>query len=151
MLIVDAQVDIWAANSPERPWPARHEPHRPAPITLDDLLREMTAAGVDRVILVPPSWEGEHNDLVLAAAQAHPDRFAVMGRLDPEAPQSRAAIRNWRALTEKLFRHVHDAFENAPRGAHERRALDNRRLSRAIGDEIHIDAPGGMFDAEHPA
>ena len=97
MPIVDSQVHIWAADSPERPWPARHKPHRPEPITADDLLREMAAAGVDRVVLVPPSWEGERNDVVLAAARAHPQRFAVMGRLDPEAPQSRALLREWRA------------------------------------------------------
>jgi len=96
MPIVDAQVHIWAANSPERPWPARHQPHKPEPITKDDLLREMTAAGVDRAVLVPPSWEGERNDIVLAAAQAHPDRFAVMGRLDPEALASRGLIATWR-------------------------------------------------------
>ncbi|OGA50593.1 MAG: hypothetical protein A3F74_24855 [Betaproteobacteria bacterium RIFCSPLOWO2_12_FULL_62_58] len=96
MPIIDAQVHIWAANTPERPWPARHQPHRPVPITKDDLLREMKGAGVDRVVLVPPSWEGERNDIVLAAAQAHPDRFAVMGRLDPEAPASRGSIATWR-------------------------------------------------------
>jgi len=95
MLIVDAQVHIWAANTPERPWPARHQPHKPEPITKDDLLGEMERAGVDRAVLVPPSWEGERNDIVLAAAQAHPDRFAVMGRFDPEAPQSRGLIPTW--------------------------------------------------------
>jgi L-fuconolactonase len=96
MLIVDAQVHIWGANTPERPWPARHEPHRPVPLGKDELLREMDAAGVDRAVIVPPSWEGERNDLALAAAQAHPDRFAVMGRLDPEAPESRGVIATWR-------------------------------------------------------
>jgi L-fuconolactonase len=95
MLIVDAQVHVWAANTPERPWPARHQPHRPVPITKDDLLREMAAADVDRVVLVPPSWEGERNDIALAAAQAHPDRFAVMGRFDPEAPESRSLMPTW--------------------------------------------------------
>ena len=96
MLIVDAQVHVWAANTPARPWPARHQPHRPAPITKDDMLREMAAAGVDRVVIVPPSWEGERNDVALAAAQAHPDRFAVMGRFDPEAPSSRGLMAAWR-------------------------------------------------------
>ncbi len=96
MLIVDAQVHIWAANTPERPWPARHQPHQPQPITKDDLLREMAAAGVDRAVIVPPSWEGERNDIALAAAQAHPDRFAVMGRFDPEAQASRGLIATWR-------------------------------------------------------
>lgn len=96
MLIVDAQVHIWAASTPERPWPARHAPHRPVPFSKDDLLAEMNAAGVHRAVLVPPSWEGERNDLALAAAAAHPDRFAIMGRIDPADPASRDAIAGWR-------------------------------------------------------
>lgn len=96
MLITDAQVHIWAASTPERPWPARHKPHRPEPLGKDELLKEMDAAGVGRAVIVPPSWEGERNDLALAAAQAHPDRFAVMGRLDPDAPGTREAISGWR-------------------------------------------------------
>jgi predicted TIM-barrel fold metal-dependent hydrolase len=97
MLIVDAQVHIWAASTPERPWPARHKAHRDVPLGKDELLAEMDAAGVAAAVLVPPSWEGERNDLVLAAAQAHPKRFAVMGRLDPEATDSRGLIANWRS------------------------------------------------------
>ena len=97
MLIVDAQVHIWGANTPERPWPARLEAHRDVPIDQDELRREMDAAGVDRVVIVPPSWEGDRNDLALAAAAAHPDRFAVMGRLDSEAADARDRLRTWRA------------------------------------------------------
>ncbi len=96
MLIVDAQVHIWGANTPERPWPARLAAHRDVPIGKDELLREMNAAGVDRVIIVPPSWEGDRNDLALAAAQAHPDRFVVMGRLDPAAPGAREVLKTWK-------------------------------------------------------
>jgi predicted TIM-barrel fold metal-dependent hydrolase len=96
MPVVDAQVHIWAANTPERPWPARHEPHKPQPITAANLLPEMKAAGVDKCVLVPPSWEGERNDVCLAAARKHPKRFAVMGRLDPEDPASRGKIASWR-------------------------------------------------------
>ncbi len=96
MLVVDAQVHIWAADTPERPWPARHEPHKPQPITAQDLLREMDAASVTACVLVPPSWEGERNDVCLAAAREYPKRFAVMGRLDPDAPDSRGKIATWR-------------------------------------------------------
>ena len=96
MLIVDAQVHIWAASTPERPWPARHAPHRPVPLGEAELLKEMDAAGVDRVVIVPPSWEGERNDLALGAAASHPGRFAVMGRLDPEKPEAPSAIPGWR-------------------------------------------------------
>lgn len=96
MLIVDAQVHIWAASTPQRPWPARHAPQRPIPYSADALLADMDAAGVHRAILVPPSWEGERNDLVTAAARLHPGRFAVMGRLDAEAPAARSQLAGWR-------------------------------------------------------
>ena len=95
MLIVDAQVHIWAANTPERPWPARHEPHR-APLGKDEMLAAMDTGGIGRAVLVPPSWEGDRNDLALAAAAAHPERFAVMGRFDAEAPGARAQVAGWR-------------------------------------------------------
>lgn len=101
--IVDSQVHIWAANTPQRPWPPRRqEPHRPVPFSKDDLLREMDAAGVDRVVIVPPGWEGERNDVGLEAARLHPDRFAVMGRIDAEAPGARGFIANWRRQTGLL-------------------------------------------------
>ncbi len=96
MHIVDAQIHIWAASTPERPWPARHAAHRTVPLSAEALLLEMAEAGVDRAVLVPPSWEGERNDLVLAAAQAHPGRFAVMGRLDATDPQSRSRLARWK-------------------------------------------------------
>jgi L-fuconolactonase len=95
-MIVDAQVHIWAENSPERPWPARHQAHRDPPIAADELLDTMKDAGVDKAILVPPSWEGERNDVCCAAAQAHPDKFAVMGRFDPTLPEARTLIPTWK-------------------------------------------------------
>jgi L-fuconolactonase len=95
MLIADSQVHIWAADTPERPWPKRHGPHRAIPLGKDELLREMDAAGVGRVVIVPPAWEGDRIDLGLAAAQAHPDRFAVMGRFDAEAPDAHERLETW--------------------------------------------------------
>ena len=92
MLVVDAQVHIWGADTPERPWPPghAHRAHRPQPFSKDDLLAEMAAAGVDRAVIVPPSWEGDRNDLALAAARAHPGKFAVMGRPRLDKPDPRA-------------------------------------------------------------
>jgi len=60
------------------------------------MLREMKVAGVDRVVIAPPVWEGVRNDIALAAAREHPDRFAVMGRVDLNDPASRALIPTWR-------------------------------------------------------
>ena len=59
MLVIDSQVHIWAPESPDRPYVTvdASKPHRPEPLGHEELLREMAAAGVDRAILVPPSWE----------------------------------------------------------------------------------------------
>jgi predicted TIM-barrel fold metal-dependent hydrolase len=98
MLIADAQVHIWGANTPKRPWRAGPvKPHREEPLGADELLRLMEAAGVSRAVLVPPSWDGNRNDLALEAARAHPDRYAVVGRLDVNAPGARKQIAGWRA------------------------------------------------------
>ena len=97
MQIVDAQVHIWPPNTPEHPWPGeRIEPHRAEPFMRDELLAEMDAAGVDRAVLVPPMWAGDSNAYALSAVRSHPQRFAVMGRLDLDAPASRGAIATWR-------------------------------------------------------
>jgi predicted TIM-barrel fold metal-dependent hydrolase len=103
MDIVDSQVHVWAAETPERPWPkSDNRPHRPVPFLPEDLLREMDAAGVHRAVLVPPTWDGGRNDLALGAARLHPDRFAVMGRLNTDAPEAREQLRNWRTHPQML-------------------------------------------------
>jgi len=98
MLIVDAQVHLWGADTPVRPWPPgeAQRAQKPYPVTKEMALDGMKEAGVDRVVIVPPSWEGDRNDLALEAARLHPDRFAVMGRLALEKPASRALVDGWK-------------------------------------------------------
>ena len=96
MFIADAQVHIWIASTPERPWREGQHPHRDKPLDADELLGLMDGAGVSRAVLIPPFWDGPRNDVVLAAARAHPDRFAVMGRLDNVPPPTREQIPTWR-------------------------------------------------------
>ncbi len=111
MFIVDAQVHVWAADTPERPWPKKQlsKPQRAIPLGPDELLREMDRAGVAGTVLVPPLWEGRRNDLAIAAARAHPTRFAVMARIDPEAPSARATLQTLR--TEKGVLGLRFAFQ----------------------------------------
>lgn len=86
-MITDAQVHVWPPSSAARPWAPGGEAyaHRPS-FLVDELLAEMDAAGVGRAVLVPPGWEGDRNDYALAAARAHPDRLAVMVRVDVTRP-----------------------------------------------------------------
>lgn len=80
--IVDSQVHVWAAKTPERPW-AREAAGiwygRPS-VSPGDVIDEMDRAGVTAAMLVPPSFEGDRNDLALEAARSYPGRFCVLGR-----------------------------------------------------------------------
>jgi len=97
VIIVDAQIHLWAADRPDRPWPGdRSHPHRPGSFLTGDALKEMDAAGVTGAVIVPPSWEGDRNDLALEAARLHPDRFAIMGRFAIERPEHRAQLDGWK-------------------------------------------------------
>ncbi len=129
MFVTDAQIHIWGANAPERPWPAGGEArtHRVRPLDAREVLEEMDAAGVDRTVIVPPSWEGDRNDLALDAARRYPERFAVMGRLDLRHPE-RVDLAHWRdepgMLGVRLTFHVDTAVSDAewlwPRGRAQR-------------------------------
>jgi hypothetical protein len=41
MFIVDSQVHIWAANTPERPWFSVRKTHRTEPLDAEQLLCDM--------------------------------------------------------------------------------------------------------------
>lgn len=98
MLITDAQAHVWKADSPERPWPAggADYAHGTDDYTDQMLIDEMEKAGVHRAVLVPPSFEGDYNDVCQQAAIDHPDRFAVMGRISLDDPASRELVSTWR-------------------------------------------------------
>jgi predicted TIM-barrel fold metal-dependent hydrolase len=93
MLVCDSQVHIWAEETPERPWTpggkelVRDMGHRPKAIGYEELKDLMDEAGVDRAIIVPPTWDMDRNDLGLEAAEKYPDRFGLISRvplLEPE-------------------------------------------------------------------
>ena len=79
--ITDAQAHLWKAEIPDWPWVPGRKPQLPEPFTIEKLVALMDEAGVDRVVIVPPSWPGDRNDYALEAAKRYPNRFAVMGRI----------------------------------------------------------------------
>ncbi len=95
-LIVDAQVHLWKPEAPNRPWLAGRIPQLPEPFTIEKLVPMMDEAGVDRVVIVPPSWEGDRNDYALEAVRRYPGRFAIMGRIPVEKPKSAALLPKWK-------------------------------------------------------
>jgi predicted TIM-barrel fold metal-dependent hydrolase len=94
--IVDAQVHLWKAESEDWKWIPGTKPQMPEPFTIEKLVPLMDQAGVDRVVIVPPSWPGDRNDYGLEAARRYPNRFAVMGRIPLQNPQSATLLPKWK-------------------------------------------------------
>ena len=99
MTITDAQIHIWQADRPDRPWDPQQAPQLPEPFGADDAIALMDANGVDRAVLVPPLLTGFNpaiaNAYALEAATAHPDRFAIVGRFDPRPADAREQLAGW--------------------------------------------------------
>ena len=94
--IVDAQVHLWKAESEDWKWVPGRKPQLPEPFSIEKLMSLMDEAGIDRAVIVPPSWPGDRNDYGLEAARRYPNRFAVMGRLSLQNPESVALLPKWK-------------------------------------------------------
>ena len=85
MTVIDAQVHIRGAETPERPWPPSEAAlaHRPTFLGKDELLREMDAAGVDRALIVPPYVAVKATSLpsYVTEAYPYPSLHAHIGRV----------------------------------------------------------------------
>ncbi|VTU45384.1 putative metal-dependent hydrolase of the TIM-barrel fold protein (plasmid) [Variovorax sp. SRS16] len=92
--IVDSQIHIWRANSPEHPWPIERVryAHGPSEFGAEDILQVMESVGVDRALLVPAFAAGDSNDFALQAAAKYSDRFKVFGRMAMAAPSAQRTL-----------------------------------------------------------
>jgi predicted TIM-barrel fold metal-dependent hydrolase len=94
--IVDSQVHLWKAETEDWKWVPGRKAQLPEPFTIERLVPLMDEAGVDRCVIVPPSWPGDRNDYGLEAAKRYPHRFAVMGRVAVQNPESAKLLPKWK-------------------------------------------------------
>lgn len=95
-VIVDSQVHLWKAETDDWKYVPGIKPQMPEPFTIERLVPLMDEAGVDRAVVVPPSWIGERNDYGLEAARRYPDRFRVMGRFPLNNPAAGNQLGKWK-------------------------------------------------------
>lgn len=95
-LIVDAQIHMWPPSRPDRPWVAGAQPQIPEPFTIERVVPMIDEAGVDRVVIVPPTLEGERIDYAQEAVRRHPGRFGIMARIALDKPDRAARLATWR-------------------------------------------------------
>ena len=91
MKIIDAQVHLWSSGMPSLP-------HRQiTAFGAEELLRDMDEAGVDAALIHPPiSWDPQANAQAEEAARRWPTRFAVLGQVPLDSPDSSALLPGWR-------------------------------------------------------
>jgi predicted TIM-barrel fold metal-dependent hydrolase len=94
-MIVDAQVHLWKAETPDWKWVPGRQPQLPEPFTIERLVPMMDEAGVDRAVIVPPSWPGDRNDYAIEAVKRYPNRFRIMGRIPLQDPKSAELLPKW--------------------------------------------------------
>jgi predicted TIM-barrel fold metal-dependent hydrolase len=94
--IVDSQIHMWKASTPDRPWVPGTRPQLPEPMTIERVVPMIDEAGVDRVVIVPPTLEGERVDYGQEAARRYPGRFATMGHIRLDDPGEARRLPAWR-------------------------------------------------------
>ena len=91
MQIVDAQIHTWGSGLPSNMshWQVTH-------FTPAEAIALMDEAGVDAAVIHPPGWDPNSTEMAFRAVRDHPGRFAIMGALPLDNPESRARIATWR-------------------------------------------------------
>ena len=113
-IIVDAQIHMWPANTPERPWVAGATPQIPEPMTIERVVPMIDEAGVDRVVIVPPTLEGDRLDYAQEAVRRYPGRFGIMGRINVNDPATVRRFPAWKQQPGVLGIRINIASAQAP-------------------------------------
>src|SRR6266566_7939160 len=95
MTIIDSQVHVYEANTPERPW--HSVPNWPAHVTGDEMVAAMDKVGVDGAIFISAfsmyQYDGSY---AVSVQRAHPDKFALVKPVNPDDPAVADVIADWK-------------------------------------------------------
>lgn len=91
MQIVDAQIHTWGSGLPSN-MSHRQVTH----FTPEEAIALMDEGGVDAAVIHPPGWDPNSTEMAFRAVRDYPGRFAIMGALPLDDPQSRARVATWR-------------------------------------------------------
>ena len=94
-MITDAQIHLWQADRPDRPWPPGVKPDVEPPLTAERFVAMMDEAGVGRAVISPPGVCGFDPSYALECAAKYPDRLAVTSRWTLDDPGARGRLPTW--------------------------------------------------------
>ncbi|HVH78432.1 MAG TPA: amidohydrolase family protein [Stellaceae bacterium] len=106
MQIVDAQIHTWGTGLPSNAshWQVTH-------FTPEEAIRLMDEGGVDAAVIHPPGWDPNSTEMAAKAVRDYPGRFAIMGALALDKPETRHRIASWRGQPGMLglrYTFLHD-------------------------------------------
>lgn len=91
MQIVDAQIHLWGAGLPS------NQSHwQVTSFTPEEAIGLMDEGGVNAAVIHPPGWDPKSTEMAFAAVKNYPGRFAIMGSLPLDQPETRDRIADWK-------------------------------------------------------
>ena len=95
MAIIDSQVHVYEANTPQRPW--HTVPNWPEHVTGDEMVAAMDKVGVDGAIFISAFSMYQYDaSYALEVQRAHPGRFALVKPVNPDDPAVAEVIADWK-------------------------------------------------------
>ncbi|MSQ63291.1 MAG: amidohydrolase [Betaproteobacteria bacterium] len=95
MAIIDSQVHVYEANTPQRPWDS--VPNWPAHVTGDEMAVAMDKVGVDGAIFISSFSMYQYDaSYAVEVQRAHPGRFGLVKPVDPENAAVADVIADWK-------------------------------------------------------
>ena len=153
MPLIDAQVHVYEANTPQRPW--RNVPNWLAHATGDEVVAAMDAVGVDGAILVSPFMLYRYDaSYAVAVCRAHAGRFALVKPLDPDDAAVADVIADWKntpgAVAVRILMDRHAGYGAQHAGvARIARAAAHHGLPVNLHCWDNLDAAMALID-QHP-
>ena len=91
-MIIDTHVHVFAEDRSRFPY-HKNAPYRPPPAPIEEYLKKMDEAGIDRAVLVHPEpYQSDHR-YVLYCLEQYPERLKGTCLFNPESPESLRALR----------------------------------------------------------
>jgi predicted TIM-barrel fold metal-dependent hydrolase len=91
MQIIDAQIHLWGSGLPS------NMAHRQVTaFTAEEAVAMMDEGGIHAAVIHPVGWDPGSTDMAFKAVRDYRGRFAIMGSLPLDRPESRDRIKDWR-------------------------------------------------------
>jgi L-fuconolactonase len=137
MAIIDSQVHVYEANTPQRPWAT--VPNWPAHVTGDEMVAAMDKVGVDGAIFISSFSMYEFDaSYAVEVQRAHPGRFALVKPVDPDNRAVADVIADWKKTPGTVGIRIKLTPEV-------KRAPDHPGLDRIMREAVRHDFPVNML------